>query len=300
MKDGSIAPFSNTGNALDLLAPSGPDLGNDSGNSAEDSVCGESFPLEKWGVGGDDFGLFCGWGTSISAPHVTGLAALILSQLGSESVSPEVVEHIIEDMASDSGIINAGAALELAANSTHVRLAPTQDAYLDDNAKYTNYGSADYLRASHWNRERFLFWWYNHYERSVIQFDLSDIPVGATIVSARLNLLCNDQNNSLGITPLKAYRVTASWNENSITYNNGAENYYDDEFLPESVDVKENGRYSWDLTTLTQKWISDSGNYPNYGVMIGGTGSGNKWKQFGSREAAEERQRPYLEIIYTE
>jgi hypothetical protein len=66
----------------------------------------------------------------------------------------------------------------------------------------------------------------DHKIRSLIQFDLSSIPAGATVISATLSLSWapgSDEGNHFGIFGSnKAWlqRVTSSWQENTVTWNN--------------------------------------------------------------------------------
>ena len=92
------APYSNTGNALDLVAPGG-DLNQDAnGDGFGDGVLQETFVVE----GVDKvFGYYFSDGTSMAAPHVAAAAAMLLSI--SPGIDPATVEEILETTALDLG-----------------------------------------------------------------------------------------------------------------------------------------------------------------------------------------------------
>ncbi|UTW62779.1 S8 family peptidase [bacterium SCSIO 12741] len=79
------------GKDMDLIAPYGSNNGS-----------GDVHTLKHDGNRIDDYGNF--WGTSSSAPHVSGVAALILSEFNGQSplyedLAPEDVEHLLQNYA---------------------------------------------------------------------------------------------------------------------------------------------------------------------------------------------------------
>lgn len=91
------------------------------------------------------------WGTSAAAPHVTGVAALLLSYLNDSfasyrNLAPEDVEHILEMSATDTdtvgydiltgyGRLNAGSALELVKKSNRKLLHYSTDSNTNSKVK---------------------------------------------------------------------------------------------------------------------------------------------------------------------
>jgi serine protease len=127
---GCQAEYSNAGADLDVAAPGG---GPDAAPADDDAwglahchpgVPGRSIYQQTFGSGLTRFALPSGYyGTSMAAPHVAGLAALLIAsrRLGPHP-SPDAVEHRIEETARDlgprgfdmrygNGLIDAAAAL---------------------------------------------------------------------------------------------------------------------------------------------------------------------------------------------
>ncbi|UCH78668.1 MAG: DNRLRE domain-containing protein [Candidatus Coatesbacteria bacterium] len=131
--------------------------------------------------------------------------------------------------------------------------------------------------------------------RGLIEFSLGSIS-GATIISAKLDLwiaLPNPTNYNFGV-----YRVTASWSETSVTWNNQpAHNAtaYDTIRISGSV----GGPYTWDVKNLVQQWAS--GTYPNYGLMVKRVDMNNptNWPYFCSSDHSNSSYRPRLTVEYS-
>jgi hypothetical protein len=97
-----------------------------------------------------------------------------------------------------------------------------KDAYLDQNTPTTNYGFHPEISSTSWNCSP------NCNVRSVFQFDLSSIPTGSFITSATISLFAAPTpltslpggNPMFGANQSIIQRVTSSWNENTVTWNN--------------------------------------------------------------------------------
>ena len=86
---------------------------------------------------------------------------------------------------------------------------------LDDDAN-TNFGISEEFIAFYWSRQG-----HNYEGRSLIKFDLSSLPSGKTVTSAKLSLYW-DQLASAGQSgdnDSKISRITSAWNENTVTWN---------------------------------------------------------------------------------
>ena len=114
--DETIAYYSNYGSSLDLTAPGGDVTVDQNSDTFGDGVLQNTFgdTLQDWGY----------WlyqGTSMAAPHVSGVAALLLAQ--DSNLTPSEVRNAMESTAKDlgdpcrddiygHGLLNAYAALE--------------------------------------------------------------------------------------------------------------------------------------------------------------------------------------------
>lgn len=135
-------------------------------------------------------------------------------------------------------------------------------------------------------------WLSTTYEVTYIKFDISIIPVNATIESAYIMLYC--EANVGDFSAMKGVRVTSNWSEGSITYNN----------QPSSTS---SGQHSWlipsqtfiyhklNVTNIVKSWIEDG--TINYGLALATNafGSTYNWVHYSSREASH---KPMLEITY--
>ncbi len=131
--------------------------------------------------------------------------------------------------------------------------------------------------------------------RSLVKFDLSDIPAGTNISSAALNARHVDswdfEDRSQTIT---AYAVTSAWSECAVTWDTrpGVGAAYGSQTLPWA-----SGQwYAFDVTALVQGWID--GTIPNHGVWLRGpeiSGTDSSWRGFATSESDDV---PYLSITY--
>jgi serine protease len=127
--DGTRAGYSNTGSALDLVAPGGDLSRDDNGDGYADGVLQETIEGGAW--------TYTFWeGTSMASPHVAAVAALVVAQGVSD---PEEVAAILVDSATDLGSagwdsgtghgrVNAAAAVALAQGGQGGGGAPAQGA----------------------------------------------------------------------------------------------------------------------------------------------------------------------------
>lgn len=131
--------------------------------------------------------------------------------------------------------------------------------------------------------------------RGLVEFDLGVLS-GATINAAKLDLWIgpgNSTNYNFGV-----YRITASWQETSVTWNNQpAHNAtaYDVKMISGSP----GGPDTWDVKKLVQEWANKT--YPNYGLMVKRVDMKNPtpWPYFCSSDYATASYRPMLTVDYS-
>lgn len=162
-----------------------------------------------------------------------------------------------------------------------------------------NYGQVQILNfANHYNGT----YDYNLF----IQFGLSTIPADAVVTNATLELLNLNFPAPVNSAPatVNIYKVTQSWDENQMTWNNSVLNavYYD----PTPYDAQEMNGYttgapvwsSFDLTGLAQQWVN--GSVPNYGIMLQVDPLAGSWKRsIASDNHSTQSYHPKLTVTYT-
>jgi len=183
--------------------------------------------------------------------------------------------------------------------------AKISHAYLTKNA-----GGSEFLVTGRWDS--------NDMERSVIRFDVSGIPAGATINSASLQLRCH--GIWYNASTVSAYRVLKDWGEGDNDYTDadageccwsyakystaawsGCANDGTDAETAAQSSVSVNAQdtwYSWGVASAVAAWV---GGAANYGLMLRNPESGDQTKAgYRSRNyAADTTLRPKLTVDYT-
>ncbi|WP_345026583.1 DNRLRE domain-containing protein, partial [Ravibacter arvi] len=191
---------------------------------------------------------------------------------------------------------------------TKVTLTATADARVMSRSFYTdtNYGSLTEICASVWTYGN-AFAVGNM--RSFINFsELANIPQGATIVSATMDLYGVDQSvalntlgNSIDDSEFSSWirKVTGSWQENTVTWNNQP-----GMTATNQVGIPSSGlKWNYNVTNLDVKQIvQDMVSQPaaqRYGFgLVLQTEATYRTVLFSSREAADANKRPRLTITY--
>jgi len=139
--------------------------------------------------------------------------------------------------------------------------------------------------------------------RSLVQFDLSIIPVNAIIDSAFLSLYgyvdaWNGHSTLSGSNESVLKRITSAWNENTVTWNTQPPTTSIDQVnLPVSNFAGEDYLHH-DIKNIVQFWVSNpSGNYGLfYQLQIE---QHYRRMSFSSPASADSTKRPLLNIFYS-
>ena len=133
-----------------------------------------------------------------------------------------------------------------------------KDAYISSLSPNNNFGTHPDFSAHAWTNggnEVIV--------RGIIDFDLSGIPRGATINSASLSLYSYDSpangshSNQFGPNESVLIRVTSSWDENTVTWNNQPSTITQNQvFLPSSTSSIQD-YINIDVTSLVEDMIND-------------------------------------------
>lgn len=131
-----------------------------------------------------------------------------------------------------------------------------------------NYGSDAQLPAAAW-----LFSGDPGDIRSVIQFDISSIPAGCTILSAKLSLYAWDQSGGFGQhssingpNTTLIQRITSPWSESTVTWNTQpASTGINEVLLPSTTNALED-YVNINVTSLVQDMVNDPLN--SHGFML--------------------------------
>lgn len=162
--------------------------------------------------------------------------------------------------------------------------------------------------------------------RALLYFDLSEIPEGAQIESAELNLVMN--RTVSGEREMSIHQMLSDWGEGQSSaggQEGGGTDATDGDatwlhsFFPDedweneggdfsgdalsSVTVGGSGNYTWtataDFEELVQTWLDNPSE--NYGlILLGDETGGISAKRFSSRHNQTEGNRPVLLVEYTE
>jgi hypothetical protein len=171
-----------------------------------------------------------------------------------------------------------------------------KDALVNSATAATNFGSHEEVSSYNWTNQGV---WTTG--RSLVEFDLSQIPNGATITSATLSLWCNTTTQSTmqlhaGSNSSVIRRVTSAWTENGVNWSNQPSTTSQNEVTLATSTSSTQDYLNIDVTALYQD-ILTSGN--NYGIMLQlATESGMNSLVFASSDYTNSAKRPKLEVCY--
>ena len=185
------------------------------------------------------FGIFLATGSGQAEP-----AAMTVAPPAALSASPEIVD----DCSFDAPAVTEAAALK-------VILPAIQDSYVRETAPGSNFGSATLLKSGRSLSPADEY-------HTLIQFDLSELPANAVIVTATLELY-----SPLTTTGHRVHALLGAWDELTVTWSSAPA--YSSTYIASANSGP--GFKRWNITPIAQQW--KSGMLANRGLMIqqGGT-----------------------------
>jgi hypothetical protein len=164
-----------------------------------------------------------------------------------------------------------------------LRLEPVADAYISNALSGQNFGGAPNLMVG-------------NNLRSFLRFDLSSLPVGASVTSARMYLNLGTSSSGLVIG---AYKVTATWAEGTATWSSTGGGSFD--ALPAATATFTPAPAKWVSWALPPALIEEwrDGVTPNHGVLLKPTLVALATVSARSRNQSSAAVHPRLVIEYT-
>lgn len=166
-----------------------------------------------------------------------------------------------------------------------IKLYPIQDAFVRESIKTLNYGSEQTMLVGYNAalQERY---------RSVIKFDLDDLPDDITIIDAKLgvyNIKDEPLNHQIGL-----YTSSRDWEEYTVTWANQPDTDTLEDIQTLGRDI---GYVEFDTSSAVKSWFYNE--VDNNGFILKAMNeSAPQFEQFHTRES--NTNRPYLEITYEE
>ena len=174
-----------------------------------------------------------------------------------------------------------------------------EDAFVWDFNPNSNYGNFDNLDITAWTHTGIPY-----ISRLFLKFNLSPIPVSSSISSAYLSFYHNSTITNYngihsGLNESNIQRITSSWQENLITWNNQpTTTALNQLFLPATTSGTQDF-LNIDVTNLVQDMVNDPSN--SFGFMMRlQTEIQYRDLLFAACEHADSTLHPKLEINYTE
>ena len=169
-----------------------------------------------------------------------------------------------------------------------VELVAVKDAYICDcQPDVTNpNGGPDYLYHGQYG---------NCFDRTLIQWDLSTIPSGASIESATMRLYCEAFYGTRTGEPVY-YMITADWDESDVTYS--TQPTYDTGTSVTGTWPYPDTWYEVDVTPFVQAWLD--GTHVNHGIYcFAQNTAGTCVPGFWSKDYSDQSLRPRLVVEFT-
>ncbi len=131
--------------------------------------------------------------------------------------------------------------------------------------------------------------------RALVRFDLSGIPGGATLLTARVGF---HEESRTGPGTLEVHRVTKDWDELSETWSSFGENGFDPTPIASSGNataiVMISDQVWFDVTSVVGDWLA--GKVGDQGILVSQTGQAQT--QLLSSELGRTGERPWMHVCY--
>jgi secreted trypsin-like serine protease len=131
--------------------------------------------------------------------------------------------------------------------------------------------------------------------RALLRFDLSGLPAGATVITARVGL--HDESQT-GPGTIEVHRVTKDWDEASETWASFGEKGFDPAVIASSGSatavVQSSSQIWFDVTPLVEDWYA--GKVPDHGILL--SERGRAQTQLLSSEIGRVAERPWMQVCY--
>jgi hypothetical protein len=171
-----------------------------------------------------------------------------------------------------------------------------KDAFIYEKNPSTNYGNYANFISFAWT-----FSGTPYVGQSLIEFDISQIPSNVTITEAQISLYHNPSSSSAGqsgINESKLKKVTSSWNESTVTWNNKPTTSSSGAIILATSTSAIQDYENIDLTAIVQDWYTNSSS--NNGLMLDITTRNPLASMlFCSSDYSDSTKRPKLVVCYT-
>ena len=170
--------------------------------------------------------------------------------------------------------------------------AGADDTWIDGWSPDTNYGNSDTMkvRSGGWMS-------------SLVRFDLSQVPAGATIIEADLALWAIRRSND-NPTDIDVHQVTTTWDATGATWNDARVGIpwqsSGGDFEPSIVDSATvsttEAWYHFDLASTAQQWVDTPNS--NHGVILRSTNAYGVEYEFTTSDHLADYTHPILNVLY--
>jgi hypothetical protein len=190
------------------------------------------------------------------------------------------------------------ATISLAQNTIVIQPDATngQDAYVFEKTTTTNFATSDELFSFAWT-----FSGTPYLSKSFIKFDLSQVPINATITDAKLSFYHNATSSSAGqagTNSCELKKVTSTWSESSVSWNNQpSTTSAGSVIIPTSTSATQDYT-DINITKFAKGWHLDPNNNFGFEMDIVNKTPLSSMK-FCSSNYATASKRPKLTITYT-